>query len=369
MRRGAKVQHSIAQKPTPICLDLSNQGLESFDRIYEEIIDFAKTNVKTRYDFSNLDIAEIDLSSNKLTCFLGVDKNAKLFAEYKPLQKLDSVKSLNLLNNLELESIKDCVNQVQALMPNLKGLQISLSLEEDVSFIMAKFPNLENLNGIEVERDQLLESPGSAVGRGPIPEQAEVTNTDREDEPRIDPASQAFDAVGGEIHDDSPDSNVDLNETPARDSRDHGQLRLDRRGQAKDLQESAREIDEEAFEDERSLDQGWDKASTVHIQLHRINEQTEETTSYLKPELCEDAPERGRDSTAYVSVNELNQKLSPRGQGTVFEYNQNNTFNEGPASIYDEELGADAAERKTSKYTEEKVQDVGLDDTRDNVSE
>jgi hypothetical protein len=53
----------------------------------------------------------------------------------------------------------------------------------------------------------------------------------------------------------------------------------------------------------------------------------------------------------------------------VFEYNQNNNFDEGPASIYDEELGADAAERKTSKYTEEKVRDVELDDTRDNVSE
>ena len=46
-------------------------------------------------------------------------------------------------------------------MPNLRSLQISLSLEEDVSFIMAQFPNLEKLNGIEVERETLQESPGS----------------------------------------------------------------------------------------------------------------------------------------------------------------------------------------------------------------
>lgn len=79
--------------------------------------------------------------------------------------------------------------------------------------------------------------------------------------------------------------------------------------------------------------------------------------------------ERKRDSsTAFVSVNELNQKQSPRGTGAVFEYNQNNTFRDGPASIYDEELGADAAERKTSKYTEEKMENVELDDTRDNIS-
>ena len=136
-------------------MDLSHQSFQSFDPIYDEIIDFAKTNVKTRYDFSNLDIFEIDLSHNKMTSFFSKEKEALLFAKFKPLQRLSSVKSLNLLNNLDLESIKDCLNQVHELMPNLKALQISLSLEEDVSFIMAKFPNLESLNGIEVEHENL----------------------------------------------------------------------------------------------------------------------------------------------------------------------------------------------------------------------
>lgn len=84
---------------------------------------------------------------------------------------------------------------------------------------------------------------------------------------------------------------------------------------------------------------------------------------------CEEAAEGKRSSgTAFVSVNELNQKQSPRGNGAVFDYNQCNAFQEGAGSIYDEELGADAAERKTSKYTEEKMQNVELDDTRDNIS-
>lgn len=46
-------------------------------------------------------------------------------------------------------------------MPNLKGLQISLSLEEDVSYIMGKLPGLESLNGIEVEHEHLEGSPGN----------------------------------------------------------------------------------------------------------------------------------------------------------------------------------------------------------------
>jgi hypothetical protein len=84
------------------------------------------------------------------------------------------------------------------------------------------------------------------------------------------PESQAFNATNGDIHDDS---NVDLNETPAQDSGDHGELRLQRSDFGKDSQEGAEEIDDEAFEDERALDhdQGSDQASEIHIKLHRIN--------------------------------------------------------------------------------------------------
>jgi hypothetical protein len=49
--------------------------------------------------------------------------------------------------------------QVQALMPNLKHLHISLSVEEDVSFIMEKMLNLDSLNGIQVETNSETNSP------------------------------------------------------------------------------------------------------------------------------------------------------------------------------------------------------------------
>lgn len=56
LRRGGANLKTGASRSEPISLDLSHQGLQSFDEIYDEIIDFAKTNVKTRYEFSNLDI-------------------------------------------------------------------------------------------------------------------------------------------------------------------------------------------------------------------------------------------------------------------------------------------------------------------------
>ena len=54
-------------------------------------------------------------------------------------------------------------------MPNLKHLHISLSVEEDVSFIMEKLTSLESLNGIRVETqsDGDEESPET-----PFPEEA-----------------------------------------------------------------------------------------------------------------------------------------------------------------------------------------------------
>ena len=54
-------------------------------------------------------------------------------------------------------------------MPNLKHLHISLSVEEDVSFIMEKLTSLETLNGIRVETqsDGEEESPET-----PMPEEA-----------------------------------------------------------------------------------------------------------------------------------------------------------------------------------------------------
>ena len=40
-------------------------------------------------------------------------------------------------------------------MPEIKDLHVSLSLEEDVSYIIDRIPKLELLNGIRVERDQI----------------------------------------------------------------------------------------------------------------------------------------------------------------------------------------------------------------------
>ena len=45
-------------------------------------------------------------------------------------------------------------------MPNVKHLHISLSLEQDVSFIMEKMTKLQSLNGITVESN----SDGSGSG-------------------------------------------------------------------------------------------------------------------------------------------------------------------------------------------------------------
>lgn len=50
---------------------------------------------------------------------------------------------------------------MKTLMPNLKHLHISLSMEEDVSFIMETLASLETLNGIRVETQSDGEEEGS----------------------------------------------------------------------------------------------------------------------------------------------------------------------------------------------------------------
>ena len=49
------------------------------------------------------------------------------------------MRTLNLLGNLDL-SIQEAIAEAQVLMPNIVDLQISLSLESDVSFIMDTMP-------------------------------------------------------------------------------------------------------------------------------------------------------------------------------------------------------------------------------------
>lgn len=141
----------------PLALDLSNQELIQFDEVFHDIVDFSKTKTKTKYNFANLNIVEIDLSDNKLVHFF---KGPISFST----QKLESVHTLNLLNNLQLESIQKSILQIKTLMPNLKHLHISLSVEEDVSFIMEKMSNLESLNGIQVETNSDGDDPSKQDG-------------------------------------------------------------------------------------------------------------------------------------------------------------------------------------------------------------
>ena len=65
----------------------------------------------------------------------------------KKQKPLHSVESLNLLENTGLE-IKESILQISQCYPNVKRLEVSLALEEDVSYIMEQLPGLEILNGI-----------------------------------------------------------------------------------------------------------------------------------------------------------------------------------------------------------------------------
>lgn len=85
-----------------IKLDFSKKNLKSFDDIYQMIYDHAKKNPKTKYDFSKLNITEIDVSENQMTHFFKeANFNCKsVFQKNKKAQKLSSVTNLNILNNL-----------------------------------------------------------------------------------------------------------------------------------------------------------------------------------------------------------------------------------------------------------------------------
>ena len=96
------------QKSGPLSLNMSNKGLKSFEETYQLILDFAKTNQKTKYDFSKLNLQSLDLSNNKMTEFFGEERKANLFSKYKKVKKLTTVQSLNILSNLELR-VQDCI--------------------------------------------------------------------------------------------------------------------------------------------------------------------------------------------------------------------------------------------------------------------
>lgn len=68
-----------------------------------------------------------------------------------------NIKGLNLLENMKMP-VQETVLQIQKLFPNIENLDLSLSEEKDVSFILAALPQLLTLNGIAVESELVEES-------------------------------------------------------------------------------------------------------------------------------------------------------------------------------------------------------------------
>ena len=113
-------------------------------------MEFARQHPEIKNDLTKLRLTEIDISENFMSNFFSGD----FLKEYdlNSLQKLTSVRTLNILNNLDLENIQEAVLQIQTIMPCVENLSISLSEEEDVSFILNNMQQLEILNSIKVER-------------------------------------------------------------------------------------------------------------------------------------------------------------------------------------------------------------------------
>ena len=86
------------------------------------------------------------------------DKKKALNSKNKKVQRFEEVDSLNLMHNLDL-NVQDAVKQVKFMFPNLKSFDLSLALEEDVSFIIDTLPKLEFLNGILVEKEEIVAAP------------------------------------------------------------------------------------------------------------------------------------------------------------------------------------------------------------------
>ena len=88
-----QLEKQYTKAKQPLILNLSNQELIQFDEVFRDILEFSKTKTKTKYNLANLNVIEIDLSDNKLRHFFKGPINFST-------QKLESVTTLNLLNNL-----------------------------------------------------------------------------------------------------------------------------------------------------------------------------------------------------------------------------------------------------------------------------
>lgn len=98
-------------------MDLKELGLTDFDDVYKMVLEFAQENLEVKDDLTKLKLTEIDMSENNMTSLFSADFMQA--NDLNQVKKLMAVKTLNLLNNLELESIQDAVLQIQTVMPGV----------------------------------------------------------------------------------------------------------------------------------------------------------------------------------------------------------------------------------------------------------
>ena len=88
-------------------MDLKELGLTDFDDVYKMVLEFAQENLEVKDDLTKLKLTEIDMSENNMTSLFSADFIQA--NDFNQVKKLTAVKTLNILNNLELESIQDAV--------------------------------------------------------------------------------------------------------------------------------------------------------------------------------------------------------------------------------------------------------------------
>ena len=91
--------------------------MTDFDDVYKMVLEFAQENLEVKDDLTKLKLTEIDMSENNMTSLFSADFMQA--NDLNQVKKLMAVKTLNLLNNLELESIQDAVLQIQTVMPDV----------------------------------------------------------------------------------------------------------------------------------------------------------------------------------------------------------------------------------------------------------
>lgn len=90
------------------------------------------------------------------------------------LSMLENIEEINLNGNM-FHDLKQVIISMTT-MPNLRSVHINLHEEEQVDFIFRNMPNLEMLNGTEVEREELEEGEDQQVYEGEEEEEEGMLN-------------------------------------------------------------------------------------------------------------------------------------------------------------------------------------------------